>query len=52
MSMEEVTAKDPTAKGVLKKITTMQFLGITAMLMDVIPTMTNINLPFQKTDFD
>ena len=52
MSMEEVAAKDPTAKGILKRITTVQFLGVTAMLMDIIPTMTSINLLFQRRDLD
>lgn len=49
---EAADNKDSTAKGLLKKITTVQFLGVTSVLMDVIPTMTSINLLFQKRDLD
>ena len=43
---------DGTAKGILKNLKTVQFVGVTAVLMDIIPLMTKLNLTFQKQDLD
>ncbi|KAJ8353428.1 hypothetical protein SKAU_G00209950 [Synaphobranchus kaupii] len=41
---------DPKGKGILKNIATYEFMGVMAMLMDVIPVLTQLSLVFQKKD--
>ena len=43
---------DPKAKGILKDLNTIQFLGVTAVLMDIMPIMTRLSLLFQRQDLD
>ena len=43
---------DATAKGILKVLSSVQFVGTSAMLMDVIPVVAELNLIFQKRDLD
>ncbi|XP_071138553.1 zinc finger protein 862-like [Mytilus edulis] len=45
-------AKDPKAKGLLKKMATTSFIYITYMLMDVLPIVSKLCLTLQKQDLD
>lgn len=49
---EKQAEADGAAKGIHTKITQVEFVGVTYMLMDVIPIQTKLSLSFQKENVD
>ena len=49
---EKQAEKGGTAKGIHSQLTQFEFVGVTYLLMDIMPVLTKLRLSFQKKDID
>ena len=49
---EKQAEKGGTAKGIHSQLTQFEFVGVTYLLMDIMPVLTKLSLSFQKKDID
>lgn len=51
-SLEKEAVNEPTAAGLVKAVTTYEFVACTYLLSDILTSLNNLSLTFQKRDID